>query len=338
VVAERVAVFLMDGPRGVLWTSFAHPATGHVRQIRCGAQRRQGARRAAGGAGQRLPHAPAPAPPARLTRVPPLPPAPRARSTKQRDGAIGRCASTKQQISLDFRDCGGPRDDAALTQLVAALEGGRWAAAEVAGSAARACCTRGCCEPAHCWQLDVPRSPPGAALAPHPPCCGPRPRRLTCALLQPVLDPVSDAVIAVLVALNKVEDEVADGAFDEAVFSRSDRWAVDGRERARGVALRCACRPKAACLCAAPRGRPRRHPSLTPKPVLAVPRPRDALGVLSMEVADALSARALEVSFASAMSVVAANGASTHNLHLAHMMRAQLLDYYGGWASRGGGV
>lgn len=57
---------------------------------------------------------------------------------------------------------------------------------------------------------------------------------------------------------------------------------------------------------------------------------REALGVLSMEVADALSARALEVSFASAMSVVAANGANTHNLHLAHMMRAQLLDYYGG--------
>jgi hypothetical protein len=49
-----------------------------------------------------------------------------------------------------------------------------------------------------------------------------------------------------------------------------------------------------------------------------------------MEVADALSARALEVAFASAMSVVATNGANAGNMHMAAVMRAQLLDYYGG--------
>jgi hypothetical protein len=52
---------------------------------------------------------------------------------------------------------------------------------------------------------------------------------LTCALLQPVLDPSTDGTMAVLVALNKEEWDVADGAFDEASFSRSDRWAgVEG--------------------------------------------------------------------------------------------------------------
>ncbi|GBG00359.1 cAMP phosphodiesterase [Raphidocelis subcapitata] len=147
--------------------------------------------------------------------------------TRSRDGCIGRCATSKQQLGLDFLSDADACGDPTLQQLVAAVEGGR----------------------------------------------------LTCALLQPVLDPSTDGTMAVLVALNKEEGDVADGAFDEASFSRSDR---------------------------------------------------DALGVLSMEVADALSARALEVSFASAMSVVAANGANTHNLHLAHMMRAQLLDYYGG--------
>jgi hypothetical protein len=45
-----------------------------------------------------------------------------------------------------------------------------------------------------------------------------------------------------------------------------------------------------------------------------------------MEVADALSARALEVAFASAMSVVATNGANAGNMHMAAVMRAQLLD------------
>jgi len=36
VRAQRVVVFLMDHAREVLWTSFVHPVTGHVRQIRCG--------------------------------------------------------------------------------------------------------------------------------------------------------------------------------------------------------------------------------------------------------------------------------------------------------------
>jgi len=49
------------------------------------------------------------------------------------------------------------------------------------------------------------------------------PTRLTSALLQPVLDPSTDGCMAVLVALNKLEAEVADGAFDDASFSRSDR-------------------------------------------------------------------------------------------------------------------
>jgi len=48
--------------------------------------------------------------------------------TRQRDGCIGRCASTKQQLSLDFEqrdEAGEWRDDAALQQLVMAVAGGR---------------------------------------------------------------------------------------------------------------------------------------------------------------------------------------------------------------------
>ena len=196
--AERVAVFLADGARGVLWASFAHPATGAPRQIRV-----------------------------------------RARAD---DGCVGRCAATRRQLAFDFAAGGAAaaaaRDDPALRQLAAVFAGGR----------------------------------------------------LSAALLQPVLDPATDAPLAVLVALNKAsgggggggssdddDDDDEDILLDEGAFTRADR---------------------------------------------------DALGVLSIEVADALSARALEVSFASAMSVVAANGANANNVHLAHMMRAQLLDFY----------
>jgi hypothetical protein len=53
VGAERVAVFLMDHARGVLWSSFAHPATGQPRQIRCTARARARARgRGLRGAGE----------------------------------------------------------------------------------------------------------------------------------------------------------------------------------------------------------------------------------------------------------------------------------------------
>jgi hypothetical protein len=44
------------------------------------------------------------------------------------------------------------------------------------------------------------------------------------ALLQPVLDPSTDGCMAVLVALNKVGDDVADGAFEDGTFTRSDRY------------------------------------------------------------------------------------------------------------------
>jgi hypothetical protein len=85
VHAQRVAVFLVDHAREVLWTSFVHPVTGHARQIR----------------------------------------------TRQRDGCIGRCAATKQQLSISFPQeggggeggGGGVRDDAALQQLAAAVSG-----------------------------------------------------------------------------------------------------------------------------------------------------------------------------------------------------------------------
>lgn len=169
--------------------------------------------------------------------------------------------------------------------------------------------------------------------------------------------------MAVLAALNKVEGEVADGAFEEGTFSKSDRWVVWSELGSGGC---CQCTAVSLSISAT------RQPAHAPSYQLQTKKlaifycqgcaeraehggcrravrapasscilmtfskhtllfiPRDALSVLSMEVADALSARALEVSFASAMSVVAANGASTHNMHLAHMMRAQLLDYYGG--------
>lgn len=46
-----------------------------------------------------------------------------------------------------------------------------------------------------------------------------------------------------------------------------------------------------------------------------------------MEVADILSKRALEVSFASAMSVIASNGANANQMQLSSMLKAQLMDY-----------
>ncbi|KIY94196.1 cGMP-dependent 3',5'-cyclic phosphodiesterase [Monoraphidium neglectum] len=126
VHAERVVVFLMDHARGVLWSSFVHPVTGHVRQIR----------------------------------------------TKQHAGCVGRCATSKQQLCLDLREDPGPRDDPVLRQLLAAIEDSR----------------------------------------------------VSSALLQPVLDPSTDGCMAVLVALNKVGDDVADGAFEDGTFTRSDRY------------------------------------------------------------------------------------------------------------------
>jgi len=53
----------------------------------------------------------------------------------------------------------------------------------------------------------------------------------------------------------------------------------------------------------------------------------EALNLFSMEVADLLSARALEVSFASALSVVTPSGADDTQERVSDMLRAQLLDY-----------
>lgn len=46
-----------------------------------------------------------------------------------------------------------------------------------------------------------------------------------------------------------------------------------------------------------------------------------------MEVADVLAARSLEVSFASAMSVVAATGTTAAQEQVSNMLKAQLMDY-----------
>jgi hypothetical protein len=53
----------------------------------------------------------------------------------------------------------------------------------------------------------------------------------------------------------------------------------------------------------------------------------EALSVFSMEVADVLSQRALEVSFASAMSG-SMSGAGAAQEQLTSMLKAQLLDYF----------
>lgn len=55
----------------------------------------------------------------------------------------------------------------------------------------------------------------------------------------------------------------------------------------------------------------------------------EALNVFSMEVADLLSQRALEVSFASAMSGTM-SGPGAAQQQLTSMLKAQLLDYYSG--------
>lgn len=46
-----------------------------------------------------------------------------------------------------------------------------------------------------------------------------------------------------------------------------------------------------------------------------------------MEVADVLSARSLEVSFASAISIVNVEGGTAEQDQVSNMLRAQLMDY-----------
>jgi hypothetical protein len=60
------------------------------------------------------------------------------RRTRSRDGSIGRCATSKQQLSLDFRSEADACSDPTLQQLVVALEGRRCAREASMGSACRA--------------------------------------------------------------------------------------------------------------------------------------------------------------------------------------------------------
>jgi hypothetical protein len=52
------------------------------------------------------------------------------------------------------------------------------------------------------------------------------------------------------------------------------------------------------------------------------------MAVFAIEVGDILSDRSLEVSFASALSIVAANGCHSRKSQLSSMLKAQLMDYY----------
>lgn len=47
-----------------------------------------------------------------------------------------------------------------------------------------------------------------------------------------------------------------------------------------------------------------------------------------MEVADILSQHALEVAFASAMSIAASNGSKANHMQLSSTLRAQLMEYF----------
>lgn len=54
----------------------------------------------------------------------------------------------------------------------------------------------------------------------------------------------------------------------------------------------------------------------------------NAMSLFAMEVAEILAHRSLEVSFASALSIVSANGSNANNVQLSNALKAQLMEYY----------